>query len=117
MKPQFWISSAKGCFMAVNDVRTLQPSGSFAHDFAPGGRDGSVSVERFAIYLGDIVHTTWSDRQVVEFLEKRIRLLRPQCLRAPHERRPLGALLSAEFMKRGYLRSQLGRVRLPSASA
>jgi predicted MPP superfamily phosphohydrolase len=105
LNPKFWIASAMGCFMAVNDVRTH--SNHRVHALMTLRPEVVMSLsheERFAAHLGDIVHTAWGDRQLVEFLEKRIRMLRADHLRAPLEELPLGALLGSEFIRDGDVR-------------
>jgi predicted MPP superfamily phosphohydrolase len=105
LNPKFWIASAMGCFLAVNDLRTH--SNHRVHALMTLRPEVVMSLyreERVAAHLGDIVHTGWGDRQLVEFLEKRIRMLRPDHLRAPGDDRPMGALLGPEFIRDGAVR-------------
>jgi hypothetical protein len=98
--PKFWVASAMGCFMAVNDVRTH--SNHRVHALMTLRPEVVMRLsreERFAAHLGDIVHTAWSDQQLIELLEKRICMLRPDHLRAPEAPRPIGALLGPEFIR------------------
>jgi calcineurin-like phosphoesterase family protein len=98
--PKFWVASAMGCFMAVNDVRTHSNHRVHAlMSLRPEVVMRLSREERFAAHLGDIVHTAWSDRQLIELLDRRICMLRPDHLRAPDADRPIAALLGPEFIR------------------